>query len=130
MFTLGQIKEAHTKVKSGADFPKYIKEIAGLGVLYYTVYVIDGHTFFVGADAITVISEPKYEALTIADESNVELFNAYLKAHQKGESDYFTFCRHAAETGIEKWAVDVINLTCTYSDKMGNELIIEAIPEV
>ncbi len=27
MFTVEQIKAAHSKVKSGADFPSYIKEI-------------------------------------------------------------------------------------------------------
>ena len=27
MFTLDQIKEAHAKVKSGADFPGYVQEL-------------------------------------------------------------------------------------------------------
>jgi hypothetical protein len=27
MFTIDQVKEAHSKVKSGADFPKYIKAL-------------------------------------------------------------------------------------------------------
>ena len=29
MFTVGQIDTAHSKVKSGADFPKYIQSSAG-----------------------------------------------------------------------------------------------------
>ena len=33
MFTLEQIKLAHSKVKSGADFPAYIKELKALGVI-------------------------------------------------------------------------------------------------
>ena len=32
MFTVEQIQEAHSKVKSGADFPKYIQDIKKLGV--------------------------------------------------------------------------------------------------
>jgi hypothetical protein len=32
MVTIEQIKQAHNKVKSGADFPKYIQEIKKLGV--------------------------------------------------------------------------------------------------
>jgi hypothetical protein len=32
MFTIEQIKQAHNKVKSGADFPKYIQEIKKLGM--------------------------------------------------------------------------------------------------
>jgi hypothetical protein len=35
MFTIEQIKQAHVKVKSGADFPAYIKYLKQLGVRYY-----------------------------------------------------------------------------------------------
>lgn len=31
MFTLEQIELAHSKVKSGAEFPRYIQEIKELG---------------------------------------------------------------------------------------------------
>jgi hypothetical protein len=30
MFTLQQIKDAHSKVETGADFPKYIKDLNDL----------------------------------------------------------------------------------------------------
>jgi len=43
MFTLNQVKQAHSKVKSGADFPAYIVAIKTLGVVYYQTYVTDGH---------------------------------------------------------------------------------------
>jgi len=43
MFTTEQIKAAHGKIKSGADFPSYIKEIKGLGVTHYEAYITDGH---------------------------------------------------------------------------------------
>ena len=33
MFTVEQIELAHSKVKTGADFPKYIKEIKQMGVI-------------------------------------------------------------------------------------------------
>jgi Protein of unknown function (DUF1398) len=35
MFKVEQIKAAHGKVKSGADFPSYIREIKVLGVTSY-----------------------------------------------------------------------------------------------
>ena len=44
MFTIDQIKEAHSKVKSGADFPQYVQDLIKLGVIHYTTYVRDGHT--------------------------------------------------------------------------------------
>ena len=48
MFTVEQIKTAHGKVKSGADFPFYIKEIKLLGVTHYEAYVADGHIDYHG----------------------------------------------------------------------------------
>ena len=39
MFTVEQIKEAHSKVKSGADFPQYIQEIKILGVTAFETWV-------------------------------------------------------------------------------------------
>lgn len=41
MFTAEQIKAAHSKVKSGADFPSYIQEIKALGVTHYEAHVED-----------------------------------------------------------------------------------------
>lgn len=45
MFTIEQIKAAHSKVKSGADFPSYIREIKQLGVTGYEVSVSDEAPF-------------------------------------------------------------------------------------
>jgi uncharacterized protein YbcV (DUF1398 family) len=77
MFTLEQIKQAHSKVKSGADFPKYIQEIKILG----------------------------------------------------GETDYFEFCRDCAATGVEKWVVNLDEMTCIYYNLAGNNVLMERIPQ-
>lgn len=53
MFTIDQIKAAHAKVKSGADFPAYIREIKSLGVTHYESYVNDGHIDYHGAEGFT-----------------------------------------------------------------------------
>lgn len=127
MFTLSQIKEAHAKVKSGADFPNYIQALSALGVLAYTTYVSDGHTEYIGTDSHTLTSEAKYVGLTIANESSTEVFKNYLKIHQQGQTNYLTFCAQAAETGTEKWVVDVVNMTCTYYDKQGSVMLVEEI---
>lgn len=129
LFTIAQIEEAHSKVKSGADFPKYIQEIKGLGVTAFETWVKDSHTDYSGASNSQIWSEPMYDILTIADTSNKEKFEHYLKLHQQGETDYFTFCKHCAETGIEKWFVCLGRMTCTYYDKAGNQILIEHIPE-
>jgi len=130
MFTVEQIESAHGKVKSGADFPKYIQDIKELGVLSFETWVFDSHTDYSGKNGFRTKSEPKYEDLTIADTCDKDKFGHYLKIHQKGETDYFTFCNHCAETGIEKWIVNLENMTCTYYDKAGNEILVEMVPTV
>lgn len=129
MFTIEQIKTAHSKVKSGADFPAYILDIKKLGVTAYETFVTDGHTVYYGAGAYKISSVAKYDALTIAQVSNTEQFKADLKAHQQGKTNYPTFCNDCAKSGIEKWVVYMDSMTCTYYDKAGNEILVEQIPQ-
>ena len=129
MFTLEQIKLAHSKVKSGADFPAYIKEIKTLGVTFYETYVTDGHTGFFGNNDYKVSTTAKYDVMFIAETSNTPQFKADLQAHQQGKTDYLTFCNDCAKSGIEKWAVSMENMTCIYYDKTGKEILAEQIPQ-
>lgn len=128
VFTVEQIKAAHRKVKSGADFPAYIREIKALGVTAFETWVVDSHTEYFGADNYRTSSTPMYEDLTISNSADKLQFEHYLKIHQQGETDYFTFCRHCAQTGIEKWFVSLDEMTCTYYDKAGNKILEEQIP--
>ncbi|MEC7263914.1 MAG: DUF1398 family protein [Bacteroidota bacterium] len=128
MFTVEQIESAHGKVKSGADFPNYIQEIKKIGVLSFETWVFDSHTEYFGENGFQTNSKPKYENLIVADISDKDKFGEYLKIHQKGKTDYFTFCNHCAETGIEKWNVDLEKMTCTYYDKAGNKILVEIVP--
>ena len=128
MFTIEQIELAHSKVKSGAEFPKYIQEIKEIGVTAFETWVIDSHTEYFGESDFKAKSKPKYQELEIANSSDKVEFIHYLKKHQHGETDYFTFCQHCAETGIEKWSVRLDKMTCTYYDKSENEILVEIIP--
>jgi uncharacterized protein YbcV (DUF1398 family) len=129
MFTVEQIKHAHSKVKSGADFPAYIKDLKQLGVTFYETYVSDGHTKYFGDNNYRASSPSKYDLLTIADDCNAEMFKSDLSAHQQGKTGYPAFCKDCARSGIEKWAVSVDNMTCTYFDKTGNTILVEQIPD-
>lgn len=128
MFTVAQIKEAHSKVKSGADFPKYIQEIERLGVKAFETWVKDSHTIYFGEEDFSTRSEPMYSALAIAKESDKGSFESRLRVHQQGQTDYLTFCKDCAETGIEKWFADLNEMTCTYFDLAGNKILVEKIP--
>lgn len=128
MFTVEQIKTAHSKVKSGADFPAYIKEIKAMGVRKYQAYVSDGHIDYHGAGNYTVNVPAKYETLEIADTHDSEQFKAELIAHQQGKTDFLTFIKMCAIFGIEKWEIAMDKMTCTYFSKSGNVVLVEEIP--
>lgn len=128
MFTVQQIKQAHSSVKSGADFPNYIQAIKQLGVTGFITWVADSHTDYFGKEAYRTTSAPMYDILEIASQSNQQQFANYLSIHQQGKTDYLAFCHHCAETGIEKWIVSLDEMTCTYYDKEGKEVLREKIP--
>lgn len=128
MFTLDQIKSAHSKVKSGADFPAYIREIKELGVTHYEAHVADGHVDYHGAEQYIIQAPGRYEPLSIAVTTDIDQFKAELLAHQQGKTDYLQFIHMCAETGVEKWEVRMDKMTCTYFDKAGREVLVEKIP--
>ena len=130
MFTIEQIKEAHSKVKSGADFPRYIQDLIGLGVESYHTYVVDGHAEYFGKDDLHIKSDSKYPVLNVSEKSDSETFISRLKIHQQGQTDYMTFCDDSAKAGVEKWVVDTQKMTCTYYNKAGNIMLAEQIPTV
>ena len=129
MFSIDQIKAAHAKVKTGADFPNYIQDIINLGVKGYDTIVTDGRVSYYGENDFEVSTEKKYDAIAVAAVANKERFIEYLVMHQDGQTDYPSFCKHAAICGIAKWRVDIIEMTCTYYDTANNPILIEKIPE-
>ncbi|MDT3369566.1 MULTISPECIES: DUF1398 domain-containing protein [Macellibacteroides] len=128
MFTVEQINKAHEKVKSGADFPKYIQEIKLMGVISFETWVKDSHTKYFGKDDYQTSSKPQYPELSISDKVDTDKFIKYLRNHQQGKTDYYTFCTNCAETGVEKWVVYFDVMTCIYFDKAGNKILKEDIP--
>lgn len=115
MFTLLDIQAAHKKVKSGADFPEYIRDIITLGVREFKTFVTDGKTTYLG-DQTTISGPILHESLTIDISVNKEKFIDRLRFHQSGGSDFLTFCQDCATSGIDHWIVRTHEHTCTYYD--------------
>jgi uncharacterized protein YbcV (DUF1398 family) len=128
MFTLQQIKQAHDKVQTGADFPNYIQDLINLGVKGYDTLVNDGHVAYYDSNDDSVSTDKKYDEIKIASTANKERFIEFLVMHQDGQTDYFTFCQQAAQSGIAKSRIDIIEMTCTYFDLVGDAIVIEKIP--
>lgn len=127
-FTIDEIKSEHQKVKSGADFPNYIQQIKKLGVSHYTTFVADGNTKYFDVENKFAETGKKYDVLEIAENANLENFKIRLKLHQQGGTDYPTFCKDCAKTGIEGWKMDLNKMTCTYFDKNQNDILEEIVP--
>lgn len=127
MFTLHEIEEIHLKMKSGADFPNYIRELIKLGVSSYTIYVNDGHADYSGEDNFHLSSDTKYATLAVAEKSDIERLKHALTIHQQGQTNYMTFCKHSANAGVEKWIVDISQRRCMYYDKSGKIMLVEKI---
>ncbi len=130
MFTIDQIREAHSKVKSGADFPGYVQEMKKLGVVSYEHFVSDGHIQYYGTGGVTLLAAAKWAPREIAAHGDAEKLQYALTIHQQGQTDYPTFCKQAAEAGVEKWVVNMVRMACVYYDPEGFEMVAEVIPAV
>lgn len=127
-FTINQVYEAFTKVKSGTDFPQFVQNLKIIGVTHYDNFVADGRTIYYGTNDFAVHGEPKYSSITINNNSSAEKLKHSISIHQQAETDYPTFCNQAADAGVEKWTTHIIEMTVTYFDKQGNALTAEPIP--
>lgn len=127
MFTIEQIHEAFCKVKSGVDFPRFVQDLKSIGVTHYDNFVSDGRTIYYSANNFFVSGEPKYSPLVVSQDSSADKVKQAIFIHQQGQTDYPTFCRQAADAGVEKWTTHMIAMTVTYLDTDGNKLTVEPI---
>ncbi|MGN6396665.1 MAG: DUF1398 domain-containing protein [Mucilaginibacter sp.] len=129
MFTLQQMKAAHAKVKSGKDFPEYVKEIKQLGLVHYDFMAKDGRTVYHGRNGFQVSSDPVYPERPISLHPEPAALCKIITEHQQGKSDFLTFCQLVADAGVEKWVVDTEAMLCSYYDLNGNTIVAEPIPD-
>jgi len=129
MFTLEQLKAAHAKVKTGADFPRYIQEIKALGLVTYIYNVADGSTAYYGDNNHQMSAPAIYPAKVINTEASADQLRHTIAVHQQGQTDFLTFCTQAAAAGVKQWVIDTVKMACIYQDINGNNMVVEPIPE-
>ena len=89
---------------------------------------MDKTPFYFGNSDFKAVADKSYDNIPVAPTANKERFIEYLVMHQEGQTDYLTFCHHAAQCGIAKWSVNIIEMTCTYFDAKNDAILIEKIP--
>jgi uncharacterized protein YbcV (DUF1398 family) len=129
MFTLQQMKAAHAKVKSGADFPHYIQEIKSYGLRKYIYSVIDGAITYYGESGHQVAAPAIYEHKTINPIASPDELRHTISIHQQGNTDFSTFCEQAATAGVKQWVIDTERMLCIYENTDGKEMVAEPIPD-
>lgn len=130
MFAAQQIKAAYAKVKSGADYPRYVQELRKLGVTRYDFVVENGVNVFYGNNGFSLEIENHYDCLRVDHRSSREKLQRAISTHQKGQTDFKAFRAQAADAGIEKWVSDLEKMQVLYYDKSGVLLLSEPIPAV
>jgi len=65
--------------------------------------------------------------LTVNDASDRESVVEHLGLHELGRTSYLEMSKGLADSGVEKWTVDIKAMTLTYVDKQGRALVTEAI---
>ncbi len=126
-FTLQQLKDAHARVKTGADFPRYVQEIKALGLVTYDYLVQNGVTVYHGTDGHTVSADAIYPDLSINPNPSPQALQHAISIHQQGQTDFLTFCQQAADAGVERWVIDTQAMLCSYLDAQGNLMVAEPI---
>ncbi|MFZ0814629.1 MAG: DUF1398 family protein [Candidatus Sulfotelmatobacter sp.] len=126
MFTIEQIDNLHARLGSAKMFTEYVLALQALGVERYDSYLADGHSEYFG-HGHTVVSPPVHEVLPVAETSQRETFLEHLRRHERRETSYLEMSSGLAQSGIEKWTVDTVQMTMTFYDKAGSEMLVEQI---
>lgn len=77
---------------------------------YDTIAAADRVNYF-GTNKYIASTDQKYKPFAIAPIANKKRFIEYLILHQNGQTAYYTFCQHAAQSGLAKWRVDITEMT-------------------
>lgn len=127
MFTIEQIDDLHARLGKAKTLFEYVCALKGIGVEKYDSYLTDGRSEYFGKHGHKVMSPPAHDKLSIAKKSDRENFLRHLKLHEQGKTTYIEMSKGLAESGIEKWTVDTSKSTMTFSDRAGNEMLVETI---
>ena len=130
MITITDIETAQSKIATAADFPQFIQDLKNMGIQQFSTIVENSQSIYWHTGGKPIVSDVKYEPLSLTYETDVDTFLVRLKLHQEGKTDYYTFCVDAANTGIEKWVMDLDQMTCTYFDHTCRAVLVENVPSV
>lgn len=94
-----------------------------------TVNIESGKVSYATSDSV-LQTEGTQARVPVAELTNQIAAKADLVRHQKGLTDFQTFCDEMAQSGVYKWTIDLDAMSCTYYNKADQVVMAEAIPGV
>ena len=125
MVTLAEIDEVHDRLGKADTLGEYCRALAGLGVTGYASYVVDGRTAFQTADGRTLMTGAHHEPIEVAPQPDHAAVQGALARAAAGEVGYVEMSRLLGAAGLERWSVDTARLTMTYTDVLGDVVLVE-----
>ncbi len=127
MFTIDQINEIHGRLDGAKTLLQYVQAIEAIGVVRADSYVSDGHSEYFSEDGQKVESSPVHDVLSVSQTSSGQSLLQQLRLHDEGKTSYLEMSKGLAESGIEKWVINTLELTMSFYDAGGNKLLTNKI---
>jgi uncharacterized protein YbcV (DUF1398 family) len=128
MFTLEEIQAIHDELKNG--LPEFVQKLGAVGVRRYVTYISDGHSIYFGPDNLSLTSAPVHEPLAVSRSSDREQALRSVERHERNLTDYLTFSKELADSGVETWIVDIREGTIKFCDMTGKSMLEQTIEGV
>jgi uncharacterized protein YbcV (DUF1398 family) len=127
MVTLAEIDDVHERLGNSDTLDAYCRALADLGVTGYDSYVVDGHTVFRTTDGQELVTPAYHDVVEVATEPDHAAVHATLARTEAGELGYTEMSRLLGAAGLERWSVDTQRLIMTYTDVLGEAVLVEQL---
>lgn len=127
MVTLAEIDAVHDQFGMADTLDAYCRALADLDVTGYDSYVVDGHTVFRTTDGQELVTPAYHDVVEVATEPDHAAVHATLARVEAGELGYAEMSRLLGAAGLERWSVDTRRLVMTYTDVLGEAVLVEQL---
>ncbi|MEO6606701.1 MAG: DUF1398 family protein [Aeromicrobium sp.] len=127
MVTLAEIDIVHDQFGKADTLDTYCRALDDLGVVSYDSYVVDGHTAFRTAAGDELATPAHHELVEVAAEPDHAAVHATLARAAAGEIGYVEMSTLLGAAGLDRWSVDTRRLVMTYTDVLGETVLVEQL---
>ncbi len=117
------------KLESNGDFIPLIINLKQAGVVKFITCASTAKSMYYDKEGNEVHDEDDFFNFEIGLVDS-EKFIENLKKHQQGLTDFPTWLKQTAASGVSYWQVDLVANTCIYFSTDNEQMYIENIPSV